>query len=532
MLAAIVLFQPSCKPRETVVERGIREQILHVGNGVEPSDLDPHTNTGSPESVILDTLFEPLIRRNKDITGFDPAAADHWSVSEDGKTLTFHVREGMRWSNGDPVTAVDYRDSFHRALEPSLGSQPATYMYPIAGAEAYHKGTLKDFSKVGISTTDSHTLVIQLTKPVPYFIQLMTGYPFVAVHLASVETFGGLKTPGTSWTLPGNLISDGPFTLERWQPNQDLVVKRNPLYWNADNVRLQEIHFHPIESQDTEERAYRGGQLHVTNALSVSKIEPYKRDNPEALRITPRLGVSYLFFNVRAAPFDDARVRRAFALALDRRQIVESVLRGGQRPAYSLSQPGMGGYAPVSMIEENFDEARRLLSEAGFPQGKRLPQVTYLYNTSDLNRDVAQALQEMWRKNLGVDVRIVNQEWKVFLDSRNLGNFQIARAGWNPFADEPTDYFQQVLTNGTYNDSGWSNPEFDRLFEEASTTMDPESRHALYRQMDTILLTEIPVVPLFYSSIVRLVHPSVQNWHTNLLDTRPLHLLWLRGETE
>ncbi len=481
--------------------------------------------------MILDTLFEPLIRRNRDANGFDPAAADRWEVSPDGKTLRFHVREGLLWSNGDPVTAIDYRDSFRRALEPSLASQPAIYMYPIVGAESYHKGELKDFSQVGVTAPDPHTLVITLADPVPYFIELMKGYPFVAVHLASVSKFGGLKTPGTAWTRPGNLVSNGPFTLESWQPNQDLVVKRNPLYWDASHVRLEEIHFHPIESQDTEERAFRTGQLHVTSGLPVSKIDTYKHERPEALRITPRLGESYLVFNARAEPFNDARVRRAFALAIDRRQLCEDVLRGGQRPAYSLSQPGMGGYQPTHIITQGPDEARRLLAEAGHPQGAGLPQITYLYNTNDLNRDVAQTLQEMWRKELGVEVRLSNQEWKVYLDNRQLGNFQIARAGWNPFANEPTDYFQQLVTNGTYNDSGWSNARYDRLYQEASTTMATLTRFALYQEMDAILLEQMPVAPLFYSSVVRLVHPSVQNWVANPLDSRPLHLVWLQGQT-
>lgn len=518
----------ACGPRTTPVERGIQEQVLHYGNGVEPADLDPHTNTGSPESTILDAIFEPLVRRDGTGMGLVPAAAESWEVSPDGITHTFHLRKGMVWTNGDPVTAADYRDSFKRVLTPSLGSQPAVFMYPLVGAEAYHKGTLDDFEAVGIKALDDQTLVMTLREPTVFFLQTLIGYPFVAVHLKTVEKHGGLERAGTPWTLPENIVTNGPFTLKRWIPNQVLVVERNPDYWGAADTRINEIHFHPIESQDTEERAFRTGQLHVTNALAVSKIETYKREWPEALRITPRLGVSYAVFNNSAAPFDDVRVRRAFSLAIDRQALVKYILRGGQSPAFSLSQKGMGDYEPTHFIADGPEEARRLLAEAGYPDGNGFPPATYLYNTSDFNRAVAQALQEMWRSELGVNIQLQNQEWKVFLNSRDLGNFQIARAGWNPFAAEPTDYFQQLLTDGTFNDSGWSNPEYDALFRRASATLDRQERHALYQRMDEILLAEMPLAPLWHSSTVRLVHPSVQNWTHNLLDDRPLQSLWLK----
>lgn len=528
--AAVALTFSGCARRTTQVSEGIRDQVLHMGNGVEPGDLDPATNTGAPESIILGALFEPLVVRNANADGVDPAAAGRFEISEDGRSYTFHLRENLRWSNGDPVTAQDYRQSFLRALNPKLASQPAIYMYPVEGAEEYHKGATHDPEKIGFAAPDAHTLVMRLRAPMPHFLQTLVNYPWMAVHFPTLQKFGGIDRPGAAWTRPGHLVSNGAYRLKEWRPNQMLVVERNPYYWNAAHVRLNEIRFYPIENLETEERTYRAGQLHVTSNLAVSKIDFYREHNPAALRVSPRLGVSYVLFNTTVAPFTDARVRQAFAFALNRAQLVDRVLRGGQTPAFSFSQPGMGGFQPQHVITAGPDDARRLLADAGFPGGRGFPKVEYLYNTSDLNREIAQALQEMWRRELGVEVALVNQEWKVFLDTRQLGHFQLARSGWYPFAAEPIDYFQLLLSYSHFNDSKWANTEFDALFSQAATTLDQASRHRLYHQMDAILLREMPVAPLYHASIVRLVHPAVQGWRLNLLDSHPLDEVWLDGE--
>lgn len=224
------------------------------------------------------------------------------------------------------------------------------------------------------------------------------------------------------------------------------------------------------------------------------------------------------------------RVRRAFSAAIDRAAVAQAAYKGGFTPARSISQPGMGGYQPTALIEEGPAEARALLAAAGFPDGKGFPKVSYLYNTADRNRTVAEILQQMWRRELGVDVELVNQDWKVFLDSRRNGDFGIARAGWFPFANEPTDYFELFLTDSSANDSGWGDPRFDRLYAQALQTMTIEARQALYQEMDEILRDQSPAAPLVHNSTVRLVHPSVQNWPNNVMDTRALSEVRLVGE--
>jgi oligopeptide transport system substrate-binding protein len=517
VLAASLLA--GCGGNKSAVEQGIRDQVLHYGNGVEPSDLDPHTNTGSPESVILGEIFEGLIARGANLEPV-PAAAGRWEFSGDGRIITFHLRPGMKWSNGDPLTARDYRDSFKRLLEPALAAQFAFMAYPVAGAEEYNTGKTRDFSTVGFQALDDLTFRVILNEPTPHLLQLLVTYPFLPVHMQSVARFGGAERPGTAWTRAGNLISNGPMKLSGWEANKVITVARNEHHWNSANIVLNEIRFYPIESQDTEERAFRTGQLHVTTTLPVSKIDFYRAQKSPALHITPRLGVTYLVFNTQKAPFDDARVRRAFSFAINRAQIATSIYRAGQTPALSLSQPGMDGFQPNHHITEGPDEARALLAEAGFPGGVGFPKVEYLYNTNELNRDVAQALQQMWSKELGVDVTIVNEEWKVFLNTRDLGNFQIARAGWFPFTDAPTEYFQQVVSNNAFNDSNWGDPEFDALYQKAIHTLDRAERHRLYQRMDEIVIREMPVMPLVHAAIVRLVHPAVRGWRDNLLDSR------------
>lgn len=527
LLFAIALLT-GCGGNKSAVEQGIRDRVLHYGNGVEPGDLDPHTNTGSPESVILGEIFEGLVARSASL-GIVPAAAESWGFSADGRIITFRLRPGLRWSNGDPLTARDFRDSFKRLLEPSLAAQFAFMAYPVVGAEDYNTGKTRDFSTVGFQALDDLTFRVILSEPTPHFLQLLVTYPFLPVHMASVARFGGTDRQGTAWTRAGNLISNGPMKLTGWEPNKVLTVARNEYHWNSAKVVLSEIRFYPIESQDTEERAYRSGQLHVTSTLPVSKIDSYRAEKSPALHITKRLGVGYLVLNTLKAPFDDARVRRAFSLAINREQIATSIYRAGQTPAYVLSQAGMGGYQPRHHMTGGPDEARALLAEAGYPGGAGFPKVEYLYNTSELNRDVAQALQQMWSKELGIEVTIVNEEWKVFLNTRDLGNFQIARAGWFPFTDEATEYFQQVVSNSAFNDSGWSNPEFDALYAKAIHTLDKAERHELYQRMDEIVLREMPIVPLVHSAVARLVHPSVHGWTDNLLDSRQLAELSLEA---
>jgi len=530
----VLMFLTGCGRSGTRVETAFAERAIHVGNGIEPSTLDPHINTGSPESYILSELYEPLVERGDDGVTLVPAAAASWEVSDDGLTYTFHLETDRRWSNGDPVTADDFLHSFRRLVDPRLAAEFAVRGSSVRGVPEYLRGELTDPEQLGFAAPDPHTFVITLSAPNIVFLHNLIGYPWVPVHLPTLDATGGRGRENAAWTRPGVMVSNGPMVLAEWTPNSQVVLEPNPYYPHRDEVWPASIHYYPFENLDTEERAYRAGQLHATESLPATKVRTYEAAGDPALQATPRLGISYAIFNTAQPPFDDPRVRRAFSAAVDREALIRSEFPGGYTPAYGLSQPGMGGYKPVDFLTAGPDEARALLAAAGYPGGRGFPEVTYLYNTSDRNRAVAEILQQMWVRELGVSVQLYNQEWKVFLDSRAGGDFDIARAGWYPFANEPTDYFELFLTDSSYNDSNWGDARFDALYAEALRTPDTAARHALYHEMDRIILRDSPLIPLNFSSKVRLVHPTVQNWINNLVDTRHLTRVFLTpapGET-
>ncbi|MGH8019845.1 MAG: peptide ABC transporter substrate-binding protein, partial [Opitutaceae bacterium] len=395
-------------------------------------------------------------------------------------------------------------------------------------ADDYYFGRIDDFSKVGFKVVDPFTFQIRLKSPTPYFLRLLAShYSWWPVPIKVVEKFGGLGRKGTAWTRPENFVGNGPFRLVEWRPNQVLVVEKNPLYWEADRVSLNEIRFYPVESLDTEERMFRAGQLHRTNDLPLSKIDVYKRENPELIRIEPYLGSYFYRCNVTRPPLDDVRVRRALALAIDRESLVENVIRGGQDPAYHFTPPGFPDYHPKPRLEGTLEEAKQLLADAGFPSGKGMPAIDLLYNTHENHRVIAEAIQQMWRKNLGVNVNLVNQEWKVYLDSQDTLNYGISRSGWIGDYVDPHTFLPIFVTDGGNNDTGWSNEEYDSLIAKSLEAKTTEERYAVYERMEQILIDEMPIIPIYHYTRVYLLHPSVKGYYPTVLDNHPFKYIEL-----
>lgn len=522
---SLTLALLGCGDRQTPVEAGRVAQILYHGNGVEPQDLDPHLTTGSYEYALHTALFEGLL-------AFDPvtaqpvaAAAESWHVSEDRLTYTFTLRPGLRWSDGEPVTAHDFVVSFQRALTPTIGAEFATEFHCLVGARAFHHGETTDFSTVGVKAPDDRTVRFSLREPVPHFLSLLPGAAWLPVPRHVLARHDGLARRGSAWTRPGHLVGNGPFVLTTWTPNQRIVVERSPTYWNREQVGLRAIQFLPVDQADTEERMFRAGQLHTTRLVPAAKLEAYRRDQPEVLRIAPERRNFYFVLNVDQPPFDDVRVRRALALVIDREQLVKQVLRAGQTPAWNFTPAQPAGYAAGPRFAESVAEARALLAAAGFPDGAGFPPVSLLFANSERPRLVAEAVQEMWRRTLGVRVELRIEEWKVYLDSMKAGDYQITVDGW---AWAHTHQFFDLLTTGnsaSYN--RWSHPEYDALFARASATLDEAGRHAVYDQMEDLLAREMPVIPVFFSASTHLVHPDVQGWYDSPLDVRMWSLMSL-----
>ncbi len=531
LLLTAALLLSACGGGESNVAAGNREQILHFGNGTEPQELDPHIVTGVPESNIINALLEGLVAKDPETLEPIPAVAESWEISDDGKTYTFHLRKNARWSNGDPLTAEDFAWSWWRALQPALGNLYAYMLFPVANAEAYANGEIEDFSQVGVKALDDHTLRVQLTNPTPYFLQLLDHYSAYPLHRATIESFGAADERGTRWTRAGNYVGNGPFVLDSWKLNKIITVRKNPHYWDADKVRLNGIDFHPIENIATEERMFRAGQLHITGTIPIDKIALYQRQQPELLQVEPYLGTYYYRFNLKLPQLQDQRVRRALNLAIDRQAIVERVTKGGELPAASFTPPDTMGYTATSDLRFDPEEARRLMAEAGYPDGKGFPVTDLLYNTSEGHQKIAVAIQQMWNKYLNINIRLNNQDWKVFLSSVNLGQYGIARAGWIGDYVDPNTFLDMWVTGGGNNQTGWSNARYDEIILKlAPATADPEARYTLMREAEAILLDELPVIPLYIYTSKSLIHPSVHGAPGNLMDHILYKNVWLEND--
>lgn len=532
-LLILAVFLAGCGKSGSKIEQASLNGIFHFGNGTEIQDLDHQVVTGVPEHKVVMALVEGLVMENPVDLSPEPGVAKSWEVSDDGLVYTFHLRDNALWSNGDPVTAEDFYLTYKRILTPSLASEYANMVYDfVENAESYYRGEITDFSQVGFKVIDPHTFEIRLKNPTPYFLNILAShYSWWPVPVKVIEEFGGMDRKGTNWTRPENYVGNGPFKLKSWKPNQKIIVEKNPLYWDADTVTLNEIHFYPIESAETEERMFRTGQLHRTNTVPLSKLDVYRRDNPDLLRIEPLLSVYFYRCNVTRPPFDDLRVRKAFALAIDRESLVTNVLRGGQAPAYNFTPQGFPNYKPDVRLEGDLEEARRLLAEAGFPGGEGMPTIDILYNTSESHRTIAEALQQMWRSNLGVDVQLLNQEWKVYLDSQDNLDFTLSRSGWQGDYVDPNTFLEIFVGGGGNNDTGWASPEYDRLRQEALETADETARFALYERMDQILVDELPIIPIYHYTRTYLLDPSVKGWHPTVLDNHPFKYIRLELPT-
>jgi oligopeptide transport system substrate-binding protein len=520
------LLFSGCGKRETAVQSGNRTQVLHRGIGSEAGDLDPHLATSIAEMDIISALFEGLVAEDPVDLHAVPGVAERWEMSPDGLGYTFYLRAGARWSDGQPVTAQDFVSSWRRVLSPSLAAENAGLLYVLQGAEAFHKGASQDFTNVGASAPDARTLRIRLEHPTPHFLSLLTHSAWLPVPVSVIGRHGSAFNRGNPWTRPGRLVGNGPFMLKTWEQNKVIVVEKSPTYWDAARVRLNAVHFYPTDSMDTEERAFRTGQLHLTYVLPFGKVDTYRRTSPQFLRTDPYLHTYFVRLNTRRAPLDSELVRRALGLALDRTAIVQNILKGGQQVATAIS-PRLPDYTPPTGAGMDLERARALLTEAGYPGGKGLPKLELLYRTSENLRLLAEVLQEMWRRNLGIEVELVNQEFKVLLAERRDGRYQLLLSDWVGDYLDASTFLEPWRTDSGNNHTGWGSAEYDSLLFAAARNPDPAARARQLQQAESVMLAAAPILPLYYNTHVFLIQPSVKGWHPTLLDHHPYKHVWL-----
>ncbi len=510
------LLMAGCTGPESAVVKAGRDGVLLVGNGAEPQGLDPHLVTGVPEHRILTTLFEGLADVDPATLEPIPAVAESWKVSDDGRVYTFALRDTAKWSNGDPVTAHDFAYAWKRILTPALGCEYAYILHCIVNARAYNEGTLDDFGQVGVRVADDRTLEVTLTNPTPYFLAMQIHNAWFPVHRATIEQHGRMDERGTKWTRPGNFVGNGAFALDEWRPDSVLTVRKNPEYWNVGAVALNAVKFFPIKDLLSEERSFRSGGLHLTENVLTSKIEAYERDHPDEVHIDPYYGAYYYRLNVKRPPFDDVLVRRALAMAIDRETLVARVVKKGREPAGNLTPPG-AKYSFAGGIGYNVEEAQRLLAEAGYPGGEGFPKTELLYNTSEDHKLIAEAIQQMWKNNLGIEVGLLNQDWKVYLSSMTRLDYQIARSGWIADFVDPINFLECFTTGNGNNRTGWSSEAYDALIEQAGVTLDPGERLQVLEQAERILVDEVPLIPIYFYTRAYLKSPDVKGLDTNLI---------------
>ena len=515
-----VLALPACRPRQTAVEAARADQTLLLGNGAEPGDLDPHLATALTEFNIILALGEGLVSIDEASGQPLPAAAESWEVSEDQLRYTFRLRPDAKWSNGDPLRAADFVFSFERILRPALAAEYAYMLFPLRGAEAFNSGETSDFSTVGVSAPDERTLVLELAAPTPYFLGLLANMSWFPVHPPTILKHGKIDERGTAWTRPGNYVGNGAYELKTWVPNDRVEVVRQP-HHHSDAARgVRRVVFFPTDNVPADEAAFRAGQRHATYELLPDRIATYRREAPELLRIDPQLETVYLRFNTTRAPLSDPRVRRALALALDREAITASVLQGSRVPAHHYTPPGAGGYEARARQPHDLAAARALLAEAGFPEGKNFPRLELLINTDDVTHRIMEAVQAMWRRELGVDVNLVSQDFRVYLDAMKGLDYDVARARWVGDYDDPNTFLDMFVSGGGNNQTGWSSPEYDALIAAAAKTADGAARLELFQKAEAHLLEQAPIAPLFFGTRVHLLHPDVRGWHPSLLGYR------------
>lgn len=488
-------------------------QELVRGNGTEVASLDPHKTEGVPESHVIRDLLEGLV--NQDSQGNTiPGVALSWETT-DNKLFTFHLRKDAKWSNGDPVTAEDFVYSFKRVVDPATASPYAWYleMTNMVNAKEIIEGTA-DKETLGVKAIDPYTLQVTLTTAVPYFVKMMGHTTVKPVHKASIEKFGD------KWTKPENFVGNGAFTIANWVVNERIELVPNNNYWDNAHTVLTKVTFLPIENQVSEMNRFLSGEIDITNELPNEHYKRLAKDHAESVSIPGNLCSYYYGFNNAKAPFNDVRVRKALSYAIDRNVITKFLLGQGQKPAYFLTPEIVAGFHPQMPAygkltqKQRVQEAKDLLSEAGFNKQKPL-KFTLLYNTSENHKKIAAAIQSMWKKSLGVDVQLENQEWKTYLDTRRQGDFDVTRAGWCGDYNEASSFLSLMQSNNSSNDPKYKSAEYDQIMNKALLSTDDQERNALYAEAEVLLAKDMPIAPIYQYVKARLVNPHVGGFPTN-----------------
>jgi len=493
-------------PQGTVLAQ---QQVLvrHIKD--EPASLDPAKAVGLPEIQVIRDLFEGLV--NQDGKGnIIPGVATKWQTN-DNRTWTFTLRDDAKWSDGTPVTAQDFVYSWQRLVDPKTTS-PFAWFAALAGIT--HAQDIIDGKatpdKLGVTAVDAKTLRVQLDKPLPWFVNLTANFSLYPVQKANVES-------DPNWTRPGKLIGNGAYVLKERVVNEKLVVVPNANYWDNAKTVIKQVTFVPINQESNATKRYLAGDIDITESFPKNQYKQLLKDIPGQVYTPPQLGTYYYAFNTQKGPTADSRVRLALSMTIDRRIMAEKVLGTGEKPAWHFTPDVTSGFTPQPTAAEKMSQeelnaqAKTLLTAAGYGPGRPL-KLTLLYNTSENHQKIAIAVASMWKKNLGVDVKLQNQEWKTYIDSRNTGNFDVIRASWVGDYNEPSTFLSLLTSTHSGNISRFNDPAYDKVINKATLETTEKARNDDYNEAEKIIAAQAPIAPIYQYTNGRLIKPWLKGY--------------------
>lgn len=512
---ATALLLGSCSPAAP------RADLVFI-QSAEPETIDPALVTDQVSMRISEALFEGLCRYD-DNGQPQPGVAERWEVSADKKHYVFHLRDNAVWSNGEHVTAQDFVYSWRRALDPVLGADYASQLYLVKNAKAYNEGTITDAAQIAVRAVDDRTLDVELENPTPYFIDMCAFLTLAPVHRKTVEQHG------TAWIKPQNIVTNGAYRIADWRLDDHILLKKSPSYWDASNVRLATVEVKPVQDANTALNYFMSGQvdLMMDKGMVPGSLAPKLKQQPW-FHTGPFLGTWFIRFNVTQPPFNDARIRQAFAMAIDKKRIVEKITQLGEPPADSLTPPGAGAnYQPPPGLGYNPTKARELLAAAGYPNGKGLPRVEYLHLPLPIERNIAVELQSMWKDVLGVEVGLIKQEQKIWLDSMRTLKYAMCRSSWVGDYNDPNTFIEMFTTGNGNNRTGFASKTYDQFIVDAAAEADLPKRNANFQQAEQELISDAcAIAPIYFYVGVQFYDPKrLRGVRANLVDVHPFRCM-------
>ena len=500
---------------------------LTIINGVEPESLDPAIITGQADGRVVAGLFEGLTRLNEKTARAEPAMAEKWEISPDGRTYTFHLRTNLLWSTGDPITTADIVYSWIRALDPLTASEYAGQLFYVKNGEAFTTGKIKDPSQVGVHALDPYTLRVELEHPTPFFLDLCAFETLTVVPRQTIQKYGD------RWLMADPLPCSGPYRLGYWHLNDKIRLLKNTNYWDAANTQSAIVDMLPVGSPDAALNLYIHGQADIVwdKSLVPTDLIDLLLQRPDFHSFS-YLGTYFIRFNVTKKPFDDARVRRAMGLTIDRERIVTKITRAGEQPAYSLVPPGTANYSPLDITNYDPGLARKLMEQAGYKDGNGFPTFEYLFDapaggSAKIHEDIAVELQQMWHDNLGIQMNMRQLEWKVYLSAQAQLDYQVMRSSWIGDYNDPNTFLGMFTSTDGNNHTGWKSPSYDALIHDANQEPDARKRAEIFREAEKMLIDEdAPIIPLFYYVGINYFDTNrIQGIYQNVLDMHPLQTI-------